>query len=27
MQITAEQPGDTSQPGAVLLSGTARGLS
>jgi hypothetical protein len=26
MQITAEQPGDTSQ-GAVLLSGTARGLS
>jgi hypothetical protein len=27
MQITAQQPGDTSQPGAVLLSGTARGLS
>jgi hypothetical protein len=27
MQITAEQPGDTGQQGAVLLSGTARGLS
>jgi hypothetical protein len=27
MQITAEQPGDASQQGAVLLTGTARGLS